>query len=110
MWIVDYYRRIEERKAVSFESTMILIRAFSERGAGEYLIKEIIPEYSEVDEELLYTVILYRGYECRSFHSEQAAMIAYMLSRKEYYSTCIREESEDDEEIDNVRCAACRDR
>ena len=111
MWIVDYYRRYEERKAVSHESTMILLRAFSERGAGEYLIKEIIPEYSESDEELLYTVRLYRAYECRRFHSEYAAMIAYMLSRKEYYSVQIREEEpEDDEEIDSIRCAACRDR
>jgi len=110
MWIVDFYRRLEERKSVSHESTMILIRAFSERGAGEYLIKEIIPEYSEVDEELLFTVCLYRGYECKRFHSQDAAMIAYMLSRKEYYSVCIREEKVNGEEIDNVRCAACRDR
>ena len=111
MWIVDYYRRYEERKALSHESVMIVIRSFSERGVGEYLIKEIIPEYSESDEELRFTVCLYRAYECRRFHSEYAAMIAYMLSRKEYYSVQIREEEpENDEEIDSIRCAACRDR
>ena len=111
MWIVDYYRRCECRKSMSLESVMTMIRIFSERGVGDYLIDEIIPQYSEDEEDIKYSVSLYHGYECKRFHSEQAAMIAYMLSRKEYYSVQIREEeSEDDEEIDNVRCAACRDR
>ena len=96
---------------MSLESVMTMIRIFSERGVGNYLIDEIIPRYSEDDEDITYSVSLYCDYECKRFHSKDAALIAYMLSKKEYFSVCImEEETEDDEEIDNVRCAACRDR
>ena len=110
MWIVDYYRRCEGRKSMPLESVMIMIRIFSERGVGDYLIDEIIPQYSEDDEDLKYSVSLYHGYECRRFHSKDAAVIAYVMAREQFYSARIMEEPEDDEEIDSIRCAACRDR
>lgn len=111
MWIIDYYEDVVERKGLKHEAVIELIRSFSNRGIGDFLISEIRPDYSEAAYELLYTVRLYQGYAFRRFYNENAAMIAYFMARTRYYSVQVREEeTEDDEEIDNVRCAACRDR
>ena len=110
MWIIDDSEDVVERKGLKHEAVIELIRSFSNRGIGDFLISEIRPDYSETAYELLYTVRLYQGYAFRRFYNENAAMIAYFMARTRYYSVQVKEESEDDEEIDNVRCAACRDR
>lgn len=111
MWIIDYYEDVVERKGLNHEKVIGLIRAFSNRGIGNIMISEIRPEYSEAGCEIMYTVRLYQGYAFRRFYNENAAMIAYFMARTRYYSVQIREEeTEHDEEIDTIRCAACRDR